>query len=250
MSPLRGDWRARLGGQGMSLEDELDRFPELRQAVVPVDFDLAVEEGSYIAARDEHLRGLLRARLIPPGGSRSDEPPEAGAVGLEFDTLESFLEVETLDTPARAQRRGLGRLIMAGIADLADQLDIGALTLEAGKTGRYAWARCGFRFMYPDGRARVLGAATSFAEALGVACDLSQITEPWQLAEIPGYVTAAQVQAAGGPVAEPGQEEALWNLGRALLLGPPENANTWFGVLDPGQQSQDRVRLDTYARAV
>jgi GNAT superfamily N-acetyltransferase len=248
---LSDQWLAELSGSAAALEHQLSRFPELSQAVVPVDFELLVDEDSYLAPVDDHLQGELRGRLIQPGGRESDLPPVAGAIGIEFDTFEGYLEIETLDTPARAQRRGLGRLIMAGIADLAERLGIETLTLEAGKTGRYAWARCGFRFFDPDqDRDRVLGAAQDFARALGRSPDLSQIAEPWQLAAVPGRVTVAEIQAAGGPVidAESGEEE--WSLGRALLLGPPESANTWFGVLETSQQSADRVRLDAYARAI
>ncbi len=250
MPGLQDDWSARLGGSAANLEVDLDRFPELRQAVVPVNFDLVVEEGSYLTMTEDGLQGVLRGRLIPPSGSRSDVPPKSGAIGLEFDTsFEGFLEIETLDTPAQAQRRGLGRLIMAGIADLADGLGIEALILEASKTGRYAWARCGFRFMDPDeDRDRIVSAASSFAEALGRPCDFAEITEPWQLARVPGLVSAGEVEAVGGPAAQPGGADLRWGLGKALLLGPPQNANTWFGKLDPGQQSQDRVRLDAYAR--
>lgn len=246
---LVDSWIERLDGDGVDLRGDLDRFPELREAVVPVGFTIAVEEGSYLAARGETIQGELLGRVIPPGIDSSATPPQAGAVGIAFDSEEGYAEIETLDVAAQAQRRGLGRLTMAGIADLADRLGIEALTLEAGRTGRYAWARCGFNFVEPDqDRPKVLGAAAKFAEKLSITCDLSEIEQPWQLAALPGQVTAAKVERAGGPQAEPGGEEAPWSMGQALLLGPPENANTWFGRLDPRNENSDRVRLDAYAR--
>jgi GNAT superfamily N-acetyltransferase len=240
-------WIERLDRGPVDLRSDLDRFPELRDAVVPVGFSIAVEEGSYLMAEGDAIRGELLGRVIPSGMATSATPPETGAIGLAFDSEASYAEIETLDTAAQAQRRGLGRLTMAGIADLADRLGIGALTLEAGKIGRYAWARCGFNFMYPEeARPRVLAAAAAFAESLGIACDLAEIRQPWQLAALSGQVTAAQVERAGGPRALPGR--IPWSLGQALLLGPPENANAWFGRLDPRSENPDRVRLDAYAR--
>jgi hypothetical protein len=140
---------------------------------------------------------------------------------------------------------------MAGIADLGDRLGLEALILEAGRTGRYGWARCGFNFMSPeDDRPKILAAAAAFAERLGIACELQHVEQPWQLAALPGHVSAAQVAAAGGPAAPAGRRNQRWNLGRALLLGPHENANAWYGRLDPRRGSANRVRLDAYARSI
>lgn len=59
------------------------------------------------------------------------------------------------------------------------------MKLEAGRTGRYAWARCGFNFWNPsDDRPRVPGAAQDLAAALGVPFEPGRIEHPWQLAAL------------------------------------------------------------------
>lgn len=249
---LLRSWLDRLDGGVFNLEDEEDlgRFPELVEAVAPAGFELAIDEGYVADTGDDQVQVVLRGRTIPPGIPTSARPPQSGAVGIEIGTADGYCEIETLDLPGYAQARGLGRLSMASIAELGDRLGLEALTLEAGKTGRYAWARCGFNFMHPDtDRPKVIEAATEFADALGVACSLGEIEQPWELAALPGRVSWAEVERAGGPQAPPGREDARWNLGRALLLGPAESANTWFGRLDPRRESPDRIRLDSYARA-
>jgi hypothetical protein len=74
--------------------------------------------------------------------------------------------------------------------------------------------------------------------------------DAWELAAMSGDVSRGEVEAAGGPPAPAGREGEKWNLGRALLLGPPVESNLWYGTLDPRKESPDRVRLDNYARAV
>ncbi len=236
-------WASRLasadGGAAISL------LPELQDAVVPIDFGLLVEEDSYAVTDGTDVSCELRARLIPPGVVDRMGPSALGGICLGINTAESCMEIETVELPLMLQRRGIGRLLLAQLADLADWLGVREIKLEAGRTGRYAWARCGFNFLNPeeDGP-RVLNAASEFASALDVRVDLGRIEQPWQLAALTSSVSAAAVEAAGGPSSETAED---WNLGRALLLGPPENATYWYGRLDTRPDSDDSVRLFRYA---
>ncbi len=252
---LKTVWASRLEqlGGAADLRDQLDEFPELREAIVPSGFESSFPddgEVSYLALRDGAIEGQIEVWLRPPGLGAEAEPPEAGVVTLMLDTAEDKLLLENLYMPLRARRQGLGPLTVAAIAKMADCLSMASIELEAGQTGRYAWARCGFRFLDETEREKVLHCASLFAERLGVDVDLDVITEPWQLAELPGEVMRSQVAGAGGPAAPDGGGDQTWNLGRALLLGPPQEANPWFGALNPQEGNPERVRLDNYARRV
>jgi len=136
-------WLARVNeaSGGVDLSQRLDDFPEPRDALVPVGFELIFDSdfgASYLVAEEGQLRGELTARLLAPGMDAETEPPEAGAVGLMLSATDRTAFVETLDVPRPAQRQGLGRLMMAAIADLADHLGLTAIEIQAGRTGRYA----------------------------------------------------------------------------------------------------------------
>jgi hypothetical protein len=241
------DWIERFGDAGgADLTTDLDRFKELRDAVVPAGWTAVAADSSYLAAEDDTIRGELRAHLVPPGVDFgvADED-ELGTVGVTLDTFERYAELETLNFPPDVQMLGFGRLVVGGLVVLGDELGLELIIVNANRVGRYAWARCGFEFMEGQ-RDRVVTAAEEFARSLGRAVDLSGVRYPWEITDLPGTVTLGEIEAAGGPPAPPGQRDTPVKLGRALLLGPPLDANCWDGQLRLQHESPGRVRLDRY----
>jgi hypothetical protein len=243
MSPrLIEKWLQRLPPENhVLLLKDLDRFPELRDAATPPDFTLRPFEDSYLGAADGEIFAQLDGELVPPAEFAS---AEVGYVDVELATVDRVLVIHTLDIPPSFQLRGLGRLVVAQLAVLGDQLGLETIELEAGKVGRWAWMRCGFDFMSESDREVVIIAAKEFATRLGRAVDLSGIEHSWDFLDLDDPVRPEEIKAAGGPtINPPGQEVPL---GKALLLGPNVNANPWFGRLTLDRKSAGRVRLENY----
>ena len=242
---LRERWLKELGStDAVELTvNELDRFPELRDALAPPQFEIRPDSGSCLMrAGGSDIDVELRAELIAPPDLGADQP---GLIDLLFTTdaeedLGRRILINTLDMPPALHTQGLGRLVIGQLAVLGDQLGMEALALQAGKIGRWAWMRCGFDFD-PGMRESVVSAAEEFAERLDREVDLSGVEHSWDFRTFRDPVSPEEMRAAGGPVIT----EAM-PLGKALLLGPNENANPWFGHLTLDRKSEERVRLDSY----
>jgi hypothetical protein len=244
---LANDWLDRLGTvEGLGLAGELNRFPELRDAVAPPGFKVIPSEDSYLAREaGAEVAVELRARLDPPADVGTDEP---GYVDLALTTDATYEEnkilVSTLDMPSALHGQGLGRLVIGQLAVLGDRLGLEAIELEAGKVGRWAWMRCGFDFADRAEREKVINAAEDFAQRLGRKVDLSKIEHSWGFLDLREPVSPDQMRAASGPLID-----VPVTLGKALLLGPNVNTNPWFGRLTLDRKSEGRVRLDNYVLA-
>ncbi len=243
-------WLERLPQEGWcDPRESVDRFPELRDAVSPPTFSLIVREGVVAGDRDsDYLEAAIEAHLVPPGV----EPPEGedeadgrcGGIDLAFDMETRELRLSTLDMPPEAQTGGLGSLVLAQLADLGEALGLQSIHLEAGNVGRWAWMRCGFDFDDAVWRDNTMEVAEAFARALGRNVDLSGIEHAWDFVELPGTVTAEEIQAAGGPAIR--SAGGPISLGKALVLGPVPAANPWWGRLRLDPAGEGRVRLGEY----
>ena len=243
-------WITRLGNADeVDLNSALSRFPELRDAVTPAGWSIEPSEGSQLRREGRAITGRFCARLAPPDVSLSADDNELGLVALSFDTavdddeFASSMEFENLEIPEGIQRRGTGRLIAGGLAQLGLELGLEHIVLHAENVGRYAWARCGFDFLDDEWRTVVVQAAADFARRLGRTVNLDAVHHPWDIANLPGKdVSRGDVEDAGGPRAPQGRRDATWKLGQALLLGPRLDTNHWFGHLP----LTDSVHLDRY----
>lgn len=247
--PLAMAWRERLPTHGyVDLHERLDDFPELVDAARPPRFELRLLDQCYVAAEgDEDISAELEAELIPPRLAPADAD-EQGWVHVELVTADGTGLIHTLDIPASIQGGGLGSLVIAQLAELGDQLGLETLELEAGKLGRWAWMRCGFDFSDDEDREQVIAAAGEFAERLGLEVELEGIEHSWDFLDLDQPVSAEAVRDAGGPIIDPGAAEVP--LSKALLLGPNEDANTWFGRLTLDAKSDGRVRLADYVLGI
>jgi hypothetical protein len=107
---LKEEWIQRLGdGPSALLLDDLDRFPELRDAATPPEFKLEPFEDSYLGTNGAETQGQLSGRLKGSADVGSDE---LGSVDIEFDTRDRLLVIHTLDIPPSVQARGLGSLVV------------------------------------------------------------------------------------------------------------------------------------------
>ena len=228
MTSVLERWLAELEPEGnLALAANLGRFPELRRAVIPRGLQARIEPESGIQRVGNRVAVELTLHLLSPRPETAAERERVGHLDLDIDPDENVLRIHTLDTPPALQRQGIGSEMMRELRDLACALELSRIELEAGKIGRWAWARFGFEFLTSDDQRRVLGAAARFARALGRDVDLSQITQPGDLAALTDPVGAEEVLRAGGPVID----GDTTTLGKALLLGPPTETNSWFGVL-------------------
>jgi len=248
MASLAQAWLGRLPAEGrLDLTVSLDRFPELRDAISPPTFSVAVRDG-MVTGEGDYIEAAIDAYLVPEGAEPprdgSEDAISCGDIDLDLDLETRELRLSTLDVPPEAQAAGLGSLVMAQLAELGEDLGLWSICLEAGNVGRWAWMRCGFDFDDPAGRDAVVGAATDFAQALGRDVDPSEIEHAWDFVELPGTVSAEEIQAAGGVAIRSAGRPI--SLGKALVLGPPSAANPWWGRLrlDPGDTG--RIRLKEY----
>jgi hypothetical protein len=246
VTELSENWLAHLGeNTGIWLADELDRFPDLRDAIAPPRFRAALEpESSLVDTGDGHLELALTGSLVPPGESPDSPPNRLGAIELFIDTHVGHMQLNVLDVPPHLQQQGLGRLVVGQLAVLGDRLGLERIDVQAGNTGRWAWIRCGFDFEDADQRERVVLAATSFGRRLGLDLDLTDIEHSWDFLALEGTVTPEQIRAAGGAEVRPADEPVP--LAKALILGPSASENLWFGQLTLDRKSEGRVRLDSY----
>jgi hypothetical protein len=127
---------------------------------------------------------------------------------------------------------------------LGDQLGLDRIELEAGKVGRWAWMRCGFDFMDQHERDKVVACAGKFASRLRREVDLTTIRHSWDFLDLVDPIDPSEIKGAGGPSIAPSDQPIA--LGKALLLGPNLNENSWFGRLNLDRESEGRVRLDNY----
>ena len=245
MTSLAQAWVGRLPGEGWwDLTVSLDRFPELRDAISPPNFSVAVRDGTVAAECPSYIEAFIDAYLVPAGVEPPHHESSCGDIDVALDTETRELRLSTLDIPPEAQTGGLGSLVIAQLADLGERLGLESIRLEAGNVGRWAWMRCGFDFDDPLSRETVIRVAADFAEALNRDVDLSRIEHAWDFVALPGTVSAEEIQAAGG-VAIRSSGRPI-SLGKALILGPRSAANPWWGCLrlDPGDAG--RVRLKEY----
>lgn len=250
VAALAKGWLDRLPPEGWcDLRDSLERYGELRDAVAPPTFSVLVTEG--VVARDRgsgHLEAAIEAHLVPPGREPPREEDEAdshcGAIDLALDTKTRELRLSSLDLPAEAQTAGLGSIVMSQLAALGEDLGLESIHLQAGNVGRWAWMRCGFDFDDPVWLEATVTAGEKFALALGREVDLSAIEHAWDFVELPGTVTAEEIQTAGGAAIRSSGRPI--SLGKALVLGPVPSANPWWGRLRLDPTSEGRVRLDEY----
>jgi hypothetical protein len=256
-SSLVRKWLGRLAGaEWADLGESLDDFPELRDAIAPPTFRVAVSEGAVLGEpASGYLEAGIDAYLVPPGEAlptvEEDEVlPDLnryGHIDLGLDTGTSELRLSTLDIPPAAQTGGLGTIVLAQLAELGQALGLESIHLEAGKIGRWAWLRCGFDFDWPEQRDAVVAVAAQAAERLGRDIDLSAIQHAWDFADLPGTVTGEELEAGLGVRIGPADQPV--SLGKALILGPPPAANPWWGRLDLGRESEGYVRLKSYVRS-
>ena len=167
-----------------------------------------------------------------------------GHVVLSFDTTMDELLLDTLDLPPVVQTGGLGTLVVAQLANLARDLGLASIHLQAGKIGRWAWLRCGFDFASPEQRDMLVAHAAWAAERLGRDVDLRRIQHAWDFADLDGTVTQQEVMQAFGARLAPTDRPIP--LGKALILGPDPAMNPWWGRLDLERESAGSVRLREY----
>jgi hypothetical protein len=165
-------------------------------------------EGRADLSTDLHRFPDLKDAIIPAGFECSVEP-DARSI-----------------RPVALHRQGLGRRMVENLAYLGRRLSLAELRVEASKIGRWAWARWGFEWMDVCDRDRVVTAAAEFARALGRSVDLSGIEQPGDFARLTDTVLPEEIRAAGGPPID-GDRPVI--LGKALMLGPPQESNRWFG---------------------
>jgi hypothetical protein len=244
LSELADSWIGRAGGEVVDLGQRLSEFAELSAALAPPHFQLEVEHGELRHLGLGEFELTVRAHLLPPADLRPSVQG-MGLVEIDIETLEGELRLETLELPSGLQKQRLGSLLIAQLAALGDLLALERFCLQAGRIGRWAWMRCGFDFRDPSDRACVVAAAERFAVRLGLAPDLSSVTHSWDFLDLQGTLSAEEIRAAGGPAIEP--EDAPIPLAKALLLGPGQDENVWFGEMDLDPRSASRVRLRGYA---
>jgi hypothetical protein len=238
VSSLVERWQEQLADSGFAaLPESLDQFPELRDATVPDGYELVDAEG-FVQFEDGVLGAQLTARIAAP------DTDTLGAVDVDLDTESREMRIDTLDMPEDRCGGRLGRLVLAKLAVLGQDLGLEAIVLEAGKVGRWAWLRCGFDFDGDEERHRVIDAAREFAQRLGCDVDLSAIRHSWDFVELPGTIPAQAIRDAGGPVIFP--TDAMVPRGKALILGPNQASNTWLGRLDLDPRSPGFIRLHSY----
>jgi GNAT superfamily N-acetyltransferase len=236
-------WCGALGTNGgADLTERLDEFPELAELVHLPSLSASVQEDSAIWWDDVALRIELGVVWALPAANDT----RFASVLFDVDTFERSCELHDMHVEPAFRRSRFGRLYLATLAQLCEDLGVEAITLMANDVGRYSWARMGFDFFDVETRDRVLAAAQDFAAALGRPVDLAGVEHAWDLAELPGEVTLAEFATARGDAAPPDPEERM-RLGQALLLGPTDNE--WAGKLQLGAKSPGRVRLDIYTRA-
>lgn len=237
----------------MDLTESIEPFPELRDAITPPTYGLAVASGAVDGDRASgYLEAGIEAFLVPPGsGPPEIEEDEAlpdlnryGHIDLSLDTETSELRLSTLEIPPVAQTGGLGTVIVDQLAYLARDLGLGSMHLQAGKIGRWAWLRCGFDFDWPDQRDEMVSAAAWAAQRLGRNVDLSGIQHAWDFADLKGTVSQQELVTAFGARLPPTDRPI--SLGKALILGPMEAMNPWMGRLDLRPGSEGYVRLREY----
>lgn len=225
------------------LRDHLSAFPELAAAIAPPRFEVDVEAGHIRDLGHGECELTVRAQLLAPAELRA-QVPDAGLIEIDIATLEGELTLDTLELPRALQKGRLGRLLIGQLAALGDQLELERFRLQAGRIGRWAWMRCGFDFCDPSDRDCVVEAAARFASRLELNLDFSAIKHSWDFLAFDDVLTGAAVLAAGGPVIEPAS--APVPLAKALLLGPGQDENLWFGEMDLDPRSASRVRLRDY----
>jgi hypothetical protein len=247
------EWLERLGSEWVDLSESIDTFPELRDAITPPTFGLEVAEGAVDGdPATGYLEAGVEAFLVPPGsGPPVIEADEAlpdlnryGHIDLSLDTEANELRLSILDLPPVVQTGGLGTVVVAQLAYLGRNLGLSSVHLEAGKIGRWAWLRCGFDFDWPEQRDMLVSAAGWAAERLGRDVDLSGIRHAWDFADLEGTVSQRELVEAFGVGLAPTDRPIP--VGKALILGPREAVNPWWGRLDLRRGSEGYVRLREY----
>lgn len=221
--------------------------------MAPPTFGVTVAEGAIDGdPASGYLEAGVDAFLVPPGTEapvfHEDELlPDLnryGHIDLSLDTGTNEMRLSTLDIPLAAQTGGLGTIVVAQLAYLGQDLGLASIHLEAGKIGRWAWLRCGFDFDWPAQRDMVVSAAAWAAGQLGQEVDLSRIEHAWDFGDLEGTVSQRELQEAFG-VSLPPTDRPI-PLGKALILGPREGVNPWWGRLDLRRESEGLVRLREY----
>lgn len=249
MTSLADAWLKRLGKDcACDLASNFERFPELRDALVPPSYSVVVQEGILESlAEANSVKVEVRAQLLPPGveSVRDDEESgkRGGAISVALNTETALLKIEDLRLPKAEQGRGYGTAVIAQLADLGERLGLKTMQAVPAQIGRWAWIRCGFDFM-PEWRDVVVEQAEDFARVLGREVDLAGVEHAWDFIDLPGSVSATELKKAGATSAW--QCDSAIPVGKALLLGPKQGP-PWKGFIRLDRDSPGRTRLDEYA---
>lgn len=155
---------------------------------------------------------------------------------IEFNG--SFLNANQMFVDEASQGAGLGRKFMEDAVNLASELGLSEIRIEADLIGRYAWLRCGFvpeRGSWHEMQRFILHKLVQ----------VSQHLEPSRFSELIGIVKSGRPEVArelamlvdpvpSGQLFQPNAEPAIVPLGKVLFL---EGCPIWVGSFDLGDET-------------
>jgi hypothetical protein len=227
-------------------------FTDVREALTPRGYELKGRAGVYV---DPALGSTITiyGRLFLHG-------IQASTIHHTLHIDRAFVKHDLMVVDREMRGTGLALFVLLKSFDYYDTEGLRYVVLQADlSSGKFYWARCGFRFLTPGDQQRVDEWFRMVIEALGLPCSTAGFSRPGQYALLEKFAGATlsigQIAAAipNNPWVNPNyaivaaeNEVAIddqIDLGKAIMVtGPP-----WLGIMD--LRSPDRTVFDAYVQS-